>query len=1608
MAKVKNYASQTMEFATEVAANYSAEFAPVPFNGLFVAMHKSAFENLGFALLRDNIIFGNCCSMGRGSASLQHITPGGLIPRFPTLPVDEQCATPCGVSLRLREPFMERALVIAGGHHLDNSDKYFDINFDNEKLMQFAKNVREKSRTQEARSSAYGQAEVLDLTSDNSDYVTQVFKTYFPDIVECERDDYLLYLAADTTCMISYALSAFEHDPDSVVANTVNAKNKMLREIEQLKRVHVHPKTYTCNLDNERLNMGADVKVHYRMVFNSNNPLISESGREGLRNVTDILEQGKDNDRTIQDYIDLMNSMLESSKEYCKHVPNRVVASQAASIVLNTHPLPVSIPKKEPWKTAEHALTDRLIHIAQLINKQLPGSLLNKKDVVALAALLEVYGNVISPNDLRTYRSDGDVTTLTTVSKDPWFKTNRQLILHKIFKEKSEYERVHGDSSPENIERVCFNALMGHTMMELVNVVGLESIYNAEEFITKYDLMAKEGTTLDPKEGKSMQVRVGASVMGKYVSSAPELILVHFYYDPELFKRYFLQYSHHLLKGEYLVSTMDDSNVIYTHPDTSMGAVRREKDEHLNALSLANNSCKACSTPFYRSTANGNDRFECCMCYVLLSVMAILTRRGRNYVILRNIFNTISLSRNPYSGEMTSMKFPITIRTVEGKSKYGGMGTIRIKHASVPDGFKVVAKRLKYEGEKKTKVEVASGAENSKQNSGQGDMQPNDTDDTNFSESVSVQQLLRVVYGKFSTVLSDNHRKVEECEESDSIGTYFKSVYNNMRGGGGDAPSLDVKFDIDKALRHHLLRLRHNDGDMGKRTVDCLRRESGVFRTVNREQVLVTRTETAMEWDDPTTASTSSVSAGRGGEGDNDVISMQNDLEEPPRKRRKQERVEGEKLTEDDHRSLRRLVKAVQHMVCSETNGANLEEMKIDDFGDEHARLLRRWEGATTKMQKRYAGQLKKYCRDSMLASSGSIIHNIFEEYLESLAGACRRVHELVAETLSQSPEELDEIALTDIVTLAKPQGHINTWFDPASAGRQVVARCEKLNHFAILKHIITRRDTANATELRGSITTESLNRYTQTPGAKLCPHSTPVAPLITGHFPTESGGSIKIAPTTSVMRTEICATLPVRTKVTIPLTGFSETDCSEDGKKTKEPGGAARVMVGDDVRNGGLFKCFPLLNTDCGDVGNAKFAVRSAEELSAQLRQRSLKISMLGRARTVDSRFTAEGTQHMTTYLLERRNSAGMKCHTVLIRLLLNDLHRVCGFVSKVFRCMRTLASLVCDKVAEKMFTALVGTMDQLRDSGRLVQYVLGELFSARPELLSTMYVIAVGSELYGPKTELRGKGVDGEKERDVTFVNVLVPTCLRLFVGRKGGGKVNRAADEKQTALLPVKSVYLDYVGEEPLVTITYRSGEMNTSAVMINNVNITSYAMKESSELVTKLQGCTRFPFKSLFAKIAHPETKTDEEIHLLKSSMAPGVSRERRKGGGEEDVLFTLDLGEMVGMMGSGSITVTQMAEHLAQFVTGMLSKNSAGKADDGEANEEKVFKVIQTERFNNEEQEVLTHFKEHYYHSIYEIMCGGVEKGQCSEDDELAMSIFDDDEDDSDDDDSDEL
>ena len=115
-----NRAVETL--VAEVNANHVAEFGVCPYNGGFIAMHKSFFEK--FDATVNWLAYDNAVVCGRGSAAFQHVTPGTAFPQYPVRPVIVNNGE--SAVFKQCEPFMDNVIVLSGGAHVDRGSSTVD------------------------------------------------------------------------------------------------------------------------------------------------------------------------------------------------------------------------------------------------------------------------------------------------------------------------------------------------------------------------------------------------------------------------------------------------------------------------------------------------------------------------------------------------------------------------------------------------------------------------------------------------------------------------------------------------------------------------------------------------------------------------------------------------------------------------------------------------------------------------------------------------------------------------------------------------------------------------------------------------------------------------------------------------------------------------------------------------------------------------------------------------------------------------------------------------------------------------------------------------------------------------------------------------------------------------------------------------------------------------------------------------------------------------------------------------------------------------------------------------------------------------------------------
>lgn len=750
--------------------DHTKEFLVRPFDGLLFAAPKETYQNVTAidSLVYELTSFGPGRDVGSGL--LQYITPGSIVPLFPTAmkPTDED------VDLTSGSRFMDKVIILSGAHHIDKSaDAISGVHEYDGVIAAMGNQLRQTERSREfySFSNSVG-ADMLDATSDEAldgSYACQLFETFFPEIDQDHRGNYVLFITCHAKAALDYILG------NLAILQTHNAKKVIHKKNTTLR---VSPHTMSVVIDNEHLVHGT--RGLCRMLICNDNPIMLnpreiESCYGENMSVKDPVLKGFN--KTLKE------GMVFEPKDCPKLPPSKFLLSMLTSAVLYDHPVPVEL-LPEQYSDGFDMMQSRLSVISQLYlkNKELSKSSgISVADQLAAMSVSVLKNTGISPMTLKFYRSDSPQSTNGEMLHTPWPSP----LAHHIYENIKRSKETNSSPDATDIEEA-----MKPTVLQLLMLLNFrDHIFNVDIFKNQSELyddyIKTTGKSVNKPGTELNQLRIKALCSWNIFRAGfglVENVFSRFHYDPVAFKRFFVANALFYLSGIENVR-MADSVDKCPLPES----IDITNSTGIPVSEGANFTCKTCAdTPFYeRDGAH-------CLCFLLLKTLAKIT--GKQSVHLKDIKTVhreyfLNIHCNfVYCGKMTSYKTLHNLTMSETKSSGGHFGKILLQHASKPNGFGQWKKKLHQEDAVVTDQQTVGGDHDTIKEQTEN---VREKDNTDFQETRKMSWIIKSVrslLGRKATLLDP-----ETPDDGEIKNQYLWTVQRFQTAEENDAEPQDLR-----------------------------------------------------------------------------------------------------------------------------------------------------------------------------------------------------------------------------------------------------------------------------------------------------------------------------------------------------------------------------------------------------------------------------------------------------------------------------------------------------------------------------------------------------------------------------------------------------------------------------------------------------------------------------------------------------------------------------------------------------------------------------------------------------------------------------------------------
>ena len=637
------------------------EFAVVPFDGLVMAVHKTAFEELtdtatSFTSLN-----------GRGKGLHRLMTPGTVVPQQPAkvvLPKIEEDDS--FVSIGQGSTYMKHACILAGAEHVDKMDKILpEVNLYDDALIK----AFEKCFETQIPSGAVGLHGTTGAGLLNSHQppkpegdveVNELFDMFGKEISKEERKDYVLYTVMTLKASTDYALNG-SHALDIKRDTTDSGKGPVIL-----------PTVFRIPIDNDLLAQPVDRKAFGMMIYTRDNPFLDENAKTKIYG----------SDMNVSDPV-LKNFNLNVREYFAAANPNTFVPLPETRFYVSTVASDVLFECQILYKytggqgaSSMELLVDRLKAIRSYYlnntnykrHESTIGSTSHQKATLALA-LYKL--SSINPSGFLSFRDQ----RARGKQPFPWHTTENQLKDNN----KDVVTALTKDCDPEVKNKATMAEIFSKSQMELCTVLDVNSnMIHADMIVTGQELASfdvtgggqgkgKQPTTATVAPGAGVKTVGLCSLAYTYGMSYVHYLMTVFNFDPFKFKRFVVQNTLYIKKTAL---DIDLGNEDVPYP------VKNERDSSPKL-------CPSCGIKFYEKKSDRG-----CVCF-LVSLAASLIA-GPNITIskitIQNTFNRLPDNRylQGGKGEFTRFKNNHQLVINETPSNSSSFGGIHLKNILNP------------------------------------------------------------------------------------------------------------------------------------------------------------------------------------------------------------------------------------------------------------------------------------------------------------------------------------------------------------------------------------------------------------------------------------------------------------------------------------------------------------------------------------------------------------------------------------------------------------------------------------------------------------------------------------------------------------------------------------------------------------------------------------------------------------------------------------------------------------------------------------------------------------------------------------------------------------
>lgn len=1404
----------------QLRSKYSGEFAITTYDGLLLAVPKDAYCNVTpiDSLQYEITSFGSDQAIGTGR--LQFMTPGSVIPMFPTtVDVAED-----GTELKPGMRFMDKVVILSGANHVDKTAEVISGVHNYDQLIT-AMNGELRKRKYEVGFHSLPNSvgvDLLDAASNDSlnrNYAKELFQNHFPEIPEDQRSEYVLFVTCHAKAAIDYVLGNLE-----VFQQTIK-KGQGFRNKCGLR---VSPKTMAVKIDNDRLN---SVTAYCRLLScNDNKVMLNPQDVDRCYGGKMCIK-----DPVLQEFNrSLKEGMVFEAESCSKLPPSRFLASILASTVMYDHPTPMQMPF-ESDDTGLDLLVDRLNAISSLFIRNrvlLSMPSFSPPDQLACMTLGVLKNSGISPEALKYYRSDTPIIEEGELPNSPWPMPLAEYTRQNM-------KKVIGAMNTDVDEKTKLAARLEETMrgatyqlLTLLNyrdhIFHVDLFKNLMELYEDFIKLYPDRSTTKPGSDLN-QMRI-KPLCGWNVFRADfgivQNIYSKFHYDPIAFKRNFIVNALYYLGGQENVRLQDDIERSPL-PDfievVNTAGIAKEKG--------ARYACQHCGdVPFYQREGPH------CLCFLFLKVAGTLAgERSSTLKDVRVLYEKFvkNVGNNfDFNGSMTSCKTLHNVMVNEAKSSAGHFGKISLQHGGRANGFGVKKRNKKPDRKGNDNVVGATDRTTTTATLNEHKEQPENCitgekdSKTLFLETRKMESITKDVKMKLkgNATLTDPR----ESNEEDFKSSYFWNIQRFWLGSdpdGNAAEAQDLKIRVtgteDNATERckqvlltdvtAILPLLKNDKvpapikppdqpNINKHAMS--RPMPNIVSRKRKRDTFEQQTDDEEEDEDED-------------EDDYDDANKENICPTGKKSNEKQ-----------SQKDMTNFVKALLYKVL--TDGGLPAGTTTDDFNSRHAKLLEKWKADPQRKNAQFRSALRAFLFGNRCsyenfidpADPHSLFARIVESYLKRIPAFISDIHTALASTLDMTPEELEEEHPSIYHYEEKAKRELVSWIDFFGSD-SVNKRSSMLTMYEVVRHEVEARACKTASETQ--VNKENSHNILKNKNGPFCLY-------VEGNFkvrvPTvQDDPSLRMpvlkmsTKSTHDAQAAFNMPLPVKMKVNLNLSEIDEKFKAKPNYQPCVTNPSEYETDMDCFEAEDVFIPKPLLNSHSALTPTMIDAPRPAHELAAILRDRSLKFTKIGTSKFMDITKRREIVSIMNRYLLSRKGFTKIpKLHNLVMQEFINMINLT---LSKMLIIMQTVTGVMSKVVPipHDYLTGLFCTMSEKLASTAVLAKAFEAVCCKNICLAGGLYLLALCTELYAPPSLPK----DGDKnlERDNHAVNSICAGILRLYVGPDDCNTETRKPESKQVRMMPVLSTYLNG-RKTSVVTTTDKSRVSATQMMMLIQMN------------------------------------------------------------------------------------------------------------------------------------------------------------------------------------------